>query len=108
MSYEGYTQNLCANGHGFHEDAHAVHHQVCGECGAPGVWCNPVDETNCESYGEIDLSPFIISAPKPERCNLGHEHQGAYVYRIPTPAETEAARCWRPEFGGTPLVPIKR
>ena len=53
------------------------------------------------------MAPFVVSRATFETCNLGHVHEnGVDIYRIPTPEETEKARCYRPDYGGSPLVPI--
>lgn len=107
MSYEGYVQIMCADGHYWTEDDPQEHPQ-CAECGKPSVWTNGVDETNCESYGEIDVSAFLVEKAALTECNLGHLHQTkSAVYRIPTIEETMKARSYRPGYGGTPLVPIE-
>lgn len=63
--------------------------------------------TFAESYGFIDLLPFLVKKAEQQVCNLGHTHYiGHDIYRIPTPDETLKARSWRPDYGGTPLVPI--
>ena len=50
MSYEGYEQYLCSNGHLHEEDAHVTIWSdplmVCSICHEPFVWKNSVDETN--------------------------------------------------------------
>lgn len=53
MSYEGYEQLLCANGHAWAIDAYAdafeddnYHPRKCHDCGGMAVWGNSVDETN--------------------------------------------------------------
>ena len=56
MSYEGYEQNICANGHytnksSGYEDMYDIA-SVC-HCGANFMWINYVDDTNCNNYGFI-------------------------------------------------------
>lgn len=60
MSFEGYIEFLCENGHRFSIDALDTSERKCDWCGAlPAlkpdgkVWCNLVDNTNCYSEGEI-------------------------------------------------------
>ena len=95
MSYEGYEQHLCANGHLFTLDAHDPSERKC-YCGAESVWENDVDQTNCESYGYIDMEQFLIEPAKYQKCNLGHSHLiSKEVYRIPSESERKKARTWR-------------
>lgn len=55
MSYEGYVQNLCKNGHHWEaEGGSYADPTVCPECTQPPEWVNPVNDTNCDSIGEID------------------------------------------------------
>ena len=83
MSYEGYTQVLCAKGHAHTFDALDDSHRntniaglsqeaaVCQYCGSSFVFRHEVDETNCEPdpyLFEIDV-PAVL-----ETCNLGHIH----------------------------------
>jgi len=46
MSYEGYTQYLCAKGHYFTKNAYDYSDVVCDICSNGAVWWNQVDETN--------------------------------------------------------------
>lgn len=54
MSYEGYSQLLCRNGHQWSMDATIFSQNVygsklalrCSVCGEQAVWANDVDETN--------------------------------------------------------------
>jgi hypothetical protein len=91
MSYEGYEQCICKNGHYFELDVmyfwHEPENAVCDECEAPAAWRNSVDTTNYEEVGEIPLEllqkHFLISPEEP-----GKEA----VYRIPTQEETNPLR----------------
>jgi hypothetical protein len=108
MSYEGYVQCICSNGHYFNDDSSYGATSNCPTCKAPAAWENNVDETNCDSYGEINMESLIKVPRRTDKCNLGHIHEVApAIYRIPTPRQTNALRCHRPGCGGTPLVPIK-
>lgn len=109
MSYKGYVQMPCDNGHYWdeHERYDDLEAGECSVCGSRAVWQNMVDETNCDSYGKIDMAPFLVKAAEKQTCNLGHIHQvGDERYRIPTHEESLKARNWRPGYGGTPLVPL--
>jgi hypothetical protein len=56
MSFEGYYQRLCKNGHYSSTDCYSVSaFDKCTTCFADFVWENLVDETNCETEGFVDL-----------------------------------------------------
>lgn len=79
MSYEGYVQTICDNGHySVRDDSHGAPDETCFECGSSKVvWANPVDDTNCESYGYIDkrlIDMFLKNEALTKRCDLGHMH----------------------------------
>ena len=91
MSYEGYSQVLCANGHLRAFDCYADNGDLedlgaCG-CGAPFVYRNMVDETNGMILDEAHTCPrkFEVNTPElTELCNLGHGHVIREVtYKIP-------------------------
>lgn len=96
MSYEGYTQNLCANGH-YYVSGEGIYNDVgpC-QCGALAAFTNHVDDTNCDEYGIIPTTVFttlLLEEEKVETCNLGHVHVVAEaVYRIPSEEEAKAMR----------------
>lgn len=46
MSYEGYTEWLCAKGHHHISDAYGSRPETCDRCGEPMVWRHAVDQTN--------------------------------------------------------------
>lgn len=55
MSYEGFEQRLCANGHFTRIEAYEFLYedyedQKCSLCDAPFVWRNSVNQTNCCGY----------------------------------------------------------
>lgn len=91
MSYEGYDQHICHNGHRFDEDCYSDH-PTC-HCGAKSFWSNSVDQTNGDEVGFIKESEFqklLISEQKVQKCNLGHNHitHGA-IYRFPKEGELQ-------------------
>lgn len=96
MSYEGYTQNICENGHYFICDAY----DPCScDCGKEAAWTNAVNETNCMGEGVIHLDVldknFLLAGAVYETCNLGHSHLVQQsVYRIPTNVETDPLRSF--------------
>lgn len=57
MSFEGYYQALCENGHYCGGDCYMFSHgEPCAECGAKIKWWNLVDQTN----GIIDDDPSTM------------------------------------------------
>ena len=106
MSYEGYQQCICERGHyytvnsgnflaGFATDEEYQKCFACPHCSAPPVWENPVDETNCDAVGTIQIERFMIARARYETCNLGHTHLVEQPrYRVPTKEETKAARSY--------------
>lgn len=95
MSYEGYCQSLCKNGHLSNSDPFQSE-DVCPSCQEEIVWSNSVDETNCNGVGYIPMDQFKIKDVVVETCNLGHTHiTKEAVYRFPSAQETEEARTYR-------------
>lgn len=96
MSYEGYDQNICVNGHYYEADQYD-YDSMC-YCGAKSGWFNSVDQTNSHSPNDgivpiEKLKVFLISAEEKETCNLGHSHiTKQALYRVPTREETEKLR----------------
>lgn len=112
MSFEGWYQLLCKNGHESSEDCY--YHPDYGDwkcpvCGAELAWSNLVDITNgsyCDCYGP-DKKPnpnceycqgtgridgyVELEVDQPEQtqvCNLGHVHvTKVAIYKIPEPEE---------------------
>lgn len=112
MSYEGYEQQICVNGHyQTGPDSWHIEDEAKCHCGATIAWYNAVDETNCNSYGEIPMElineKFRISDDVVEVCNLKHSHViKEAVYRIPTKEESDPLRHYRDGDGRAPLIPI--
>ena len=102
MSYEGYVQILCNNGHRFGIDAYSDIDN-CPYCGESIAFYNAVDVTNCDDYGiipDVIWEKFLISPEKKEVCNLGHEHiVEQAVYRIPSKEEVESMRYYLADDG---------
>ena len=99
MSYEGYVQCVCKNGHFFsHPETYGGNSEVgCPTCDANPAFNNSVDETNGESTGyippELFAKKFLITAEVSEVCNLGHSHiTSPAIYRIPTNDEAKELR----------------
>ena len=100
MSYEGSLQKLCAKGHRFDSDAYSSE-PTCYACQGVSVWANGVDETNCESWGEIPdhiwESELRLTEATSATYNLGHVHiTEEATYRQPTEDELVRFRHWRP------------
>ena len=89
MSYEGYEQHICANGHRFdmpcgYQYWEAEEAPKCG-CGAKSVWYNPVDQTNGDDWGYIPPALFR------------HESHGRIA--VPSTAEEKEMRTYGSEHG---------
>lgn len=96
MSYEGFDQCICQNGHYFEHDCYDQN-GVCPHCHTPSAWSNGVDDTNGDDVGFIPYDvlkeKFLLSATEGEKCNLGHWHVSKEAtYRIPTSEETAQLR----------------
>lgn len=101
MSYEGFSQNICNNGHRYNLFAH-TDMDSCFYCNGSAVFSNQVDETNGESVGQIPnhiWERFKIQEEVTQVCSLGHKHVTSPArYRIPTEAECEASRHYWDEL----------
>lgn len=103
MSYSGYVQKLCKNGHLSSHDTYEYKEENC-YCGQPYVWSNNVDTTNgsycyeCGSKGckwcnngRIDgyIELEVEEDAKFEKCECcGNNKQVAPVkYKIPKKEE---------------------
>lgn len=117
MSFEGYNQCVCKNGHYFEEDAMMVRYdgsENCPDCGAEAAWVNCVDDTNCDSYGKIPYEmlreKYLAKKAEVETCECcGHaEEVSPEEFKVPTREETDPMRHYRPGYGSTVLVPIPK
>ena len=99
MSYEGYEQCICSNGHYFQQPADISYvSDKCPKCGAKADWHNSVDQTNGGNQGHIPFSileeKFLLSPIKTETCptcsNCRRTEEA--VFRIPTKEETQPLR----------------
>lgn len=89
MSYEGYYQYICPNGHYWAEDVYGPNFKRCLTCGELRVWSNSVDTTNgsWEEDGPFDDEHRIdghvvlelIGESKCECCG----HVKEQIYKIP-------------------------
>lgn len=96
MSYEGYDQVICEDGHLSTVDCWDDD-SACFICGGKRVWRNGVDDTNCDEMGIIhDFSSLVITPEELQTCNLGHPHVVKHAkYRVPTEKEAEKLRCYK-------------
>lgn len=101
MSYEGREEYLCEGGHRFSVNSgngRFTRTITCPYCKKPWVFLNDINDTNCESYGEIpkeEWQKFLLTPEVKKTCDLGHEHviQEA-TYRKPTDDEAENIRTY--------------
>ncbi len=97
MSFEGYEQLICKNGHYRIFDVYFVS-ETC-DCGAPWAMINIVDETNGTSDGIIPrdtLDSWIIKPAIEKTCpHCGHTKQvSEAIYRIPSEEERQSSRVY--------------
>lgn len=92
MSFEGYDQLLCANGHlrvyDCYEQVELNNPEFICSCGAQYVFWHLVDQTNGIDPENIEGTqgyPFEIDKPSIQICcNLGHKHEVTeQTYKIP-------------------------
>lgn len=107
MSYEGYVQAICTNGHySSFAETYGRKYPTCPTCKAEFGWTNPVDDTNCDAVGVIPsevMDTFIKERTPSQVCNLGHTHEGEVLYRIPSEEETRNAQHY---WNGQKYIPI--
>ena len=98
MSFEGFYQCFCKNGHLVEIDAYDYDSGPCHVCGAEFEVKILVDDTNGERSGVISkkaLKSLVISPEVKQLCNLGHWHVvNQAVYRIPSPEELQSLRSF--------------
>lgn len=95
MSYEGYIQAICANGHLNEYSRYCA--PTCVDCKAKLVWSNSVDQTNNPCDGVIPDDEFAKFELTPERVQTcptcgNAVHVTPATYRVPTVEEAAAAR----------------
>lgn len=98
MSYEGYEQVICKNGHYFERDCYD-HDALCPHCFAEAGWENSVDQTNGPDQGAIPmdaLAQFLLEPKKTETCaHCGNTKVISQAkYRVPTRKETDPLRVY--------------
>lgn len=106
MSYEGYDQCICANGHYWTEDLTYLEddEMKCPFCEAKIAWFNSVDCTNGDNprtgqgYGYIE--PVIETPEEVAICKeCGHKKVLAPAkYKVFTQVETERLKCLEAEL----------
>lgn len=83
MSYEGRVQLWCEKGH--YEivvEPYAEELPDKCACGAPIVFTNRVDDTNCDAYGFI--TPTLVTPAEMCTCQCGNVHAKTQpTYKIP-------------------------
>lgn len=83
MSYEGYTQLVCAKGHKDSRDHLNDSPLVC-ECGEPFVWRNEVDDTNGDNLEDEVIFKQIVEAVYDTCAHCGHSRRVEEArYEIP-------------------------
>ena len=86
MSFEGYIQRLCKNGHLQEIDVYDFESkdENCDECSSEWVWQNIVDRTNVETVGHVELE-----IDQPDKYETICEHCGSQklvaekTYKVP-------------------------
>jgi hypothetical protein len=64
MSFEGYMQYLCSQGHEFHADINEGR-ATCPNCGNDPVWAHTVDQTNGVEEQHQDTFPVALKLKTP-------------------------------------------
>ena len=111
MSYEGYTQNICEEGHRFDTDVGCWFGKepLCPVCSAKVCWSNGVDQTNFEEDGFIpdeDFARFLHTPGETQVCSLGHTHIVRHAtYLVPTQEQVEPLRTYIDGWDGD--VPMR-
>jgi hypothetical protein len=89
MSFEGYYQRLCKNGHYHIQDAltamYCGDETVCSVCHEPFIWENLVDQTNgsFDLDGVTQIDGYInLEIKKQTKCKeCGHTLE--VIYKVP-------------------------
>lgn len=99
MSFSGYYQCLCENGHLSNVDAIAYstadlvgEELFCYQCKTRFAFTNLVDTTN-ECHGYFPLGKFLLKPAVVEKCNLNHMHVvEPATYKIPSSEDIKKYR----------------
>jgi hypothetical protein len=98
MSYEGYTQTICLNGHYRTWDCYDEP-DICS-CGAAFGMTNMVDDTNGESVYQIQMSDLAKFLKKPaDLCPCCKQATSEPLYNAPTEEERRAMQTICPDGG---------
>jgi len=97
MSYEGYEQHLCQNGH-LYQTTDSYHwndsgdNGNCTECQAPSAFVNAVDDTNCDAFGIItdaEWEKLLIAPAVHDPCPTCHHVKiTPACYQVPQDPES--------------------
>ena len=84
MSYEGYSQFLCKNGHESLRDCYEDDLIICPKCNEQIVWSNMVDTTN-GSYDEEgnQIDGYVDLKIKEQKCCSCCNNILETIYEIP-------------------------
>jgi hypothetical protein len=84
MSYEGYSQFLCKNGHAWEENCNFVDSKnKCPTCGEKFIWENMVDVTNGSYYEGERIDGYIeLKVKSIKSCSHCGKPQEV-TYKIP-------------------------
>lgn len=110
MSYEGYEQCICSNGHYFERDCFD-HNGVCPVCLAKSTWWNGVDQTNGPDQGAVPMEvlkeKFLLSEEQINTCDHCHASKviANAIFRIPTFEETVPLCVYTEETITFPRIP---
>ncbi len=93
MSYEGYVQQLCVNGHLSSRDAYDESPEECYHCKKNIIWTHHVDQTNGDEWAfKIQLEEIsCIKAEACAHCGVAKIVEPA-KYKIPTFEEVDKQR----------------
>jgi len=85
MSFDGYYQILCKNGHLHHADMFDYEYWSCWYCKYGIVWSNLVDQTNTNG-DEFVVKLEKLTTQKACTCSCGHIHTTGppSTYKIPS------------------------
>ena len=102
MSYEGYEEGLCENGHYHSWDCYGDPPATCDVamgkdtvCGKELVWCNSVDQTNGDGEDQKAMLEVLEEA-KTETCPTCHHTEVVAVIRYKIPEN--CGRKGKPEM----------
>lgn len=110
MSFEGYYQVICMNGHYYNVPVNYSwdEDKTCDDCKAEAAWSSLVDDTNCDAYGlmpDFELAKLKVADAVVYQCQdpkCGHSKLVEPTrYRVPTEDEGKLITNYSAEFVGT-------